>query len=256
MSKNLIVLITSSLSRKNKAIIKKLEKSINEDNIFLLISDNYFFLKKIKKYSNCIVYNKISDLNINKEVIEIVILSIFEISILEIINRIKIYKDQDDFVNDKFISLNFYSDRYPLKVLINPIQYLDKINTIDKKSLELFFGIRLKNDSLIKTYKYFNLTMNKDNQGIFFEINKLFFPKNINKNSLKYFKVSNLYKLSEYIFIYFYSFIPDIIKEKARIIFYNQQKNKINQTNIYQGIFSKSFRNKLILFKYLNFLKK
>ena len=98
--------------------------------------------------------------------------------------------------------------------------------------------------------------MIKDNQGIFFEINKLFFPKNINKNSLIYFKISNLYRLSEYIFIYFYSLIPDIIKEKARIIFYNQQKNKINQTNIYQGIFSKSFRNKLILFKYLNFLKK
>ena len=256
MPKSLIVLITTSLSKKNKVLITKLENSIDENNNFLLISNNYFFFKKIDKYSNYIKFDKISDFSQNKEIVELVLLSIFEISILEIINKIKIFKNQNDFIKNKSFNLNFYSDKYPLKVIKNPIQYLSNINTNDIRGLEIFFKTKLNNASLVKTYKYFNLTLIKKNYRIYFEVNRLFFPKNINKSSLTYLKISSLYTIYENIFINLYSLIPSIVKEKARTILYNHQKKKMNQTNVYQSIFSKSFRRKLIFFKYFNILKK
>ena len=187
MPKSLIVLITTSLSKKNKVLITKLENSIDENNNFFLISNNYFFFKKIDKYSNYIKFDKISDFSHNKEIVELVLLSIFEISILELINKIKIFKNQNDFIKNKSFNLNFYSDKYPLKVIKNPIQYLSNINTNDIRGLEIFFKTKLNNASLVKTYKYFNLTLIKKNYRIF--------PKNINKSSLTYLKISSLYTI-------------------------------------------------------------
>lgn len=205
---------------------------LSEKNINTLYEQKNLFIK-IKRPK----YKKYSYLN----TIIIYINSIIEMGILEFIYKFEIYKSVEDYMQKNSLNITIKENYY-----INPIVVLNKnmdlINEVNR-----YFKTYIKKNDFIDRYTKTRLVYKKNQ----FQVSEsFFFRRNIKRYSLEYFHISNFIKFRDIIFLSLLWKIPNDYKKKIRIFLLKKLAKK-NDEDVYKSIFTESYRNKILFYKYI-----
>ena len=123
----------------------------------MIISDEVFDLKYFTKQT---LFLKIDTSKNNKKYDRnflFIINSIIEFALYEYANRVKIYKSINDIINKNFYVFNFYDEKLPLKIFINPVDFYIKKNNQFFLYLKNYFDCLINKNKLIENYQHTKL---------------------------------------------------------------------------------------------------
>jgi len=236
-------LIAIFLDQKNIDIANRINFN-KKDSIFIIVSK-----ENINKNNNrnCI-FLQIKEHKFKKtkyqDTLTIFINSLIEIGIYEFINKFQIYKSLQDYSQNIFLDLIIKKSYY-----INPIAVLKNDKDIICK-ISKYFNIDINLQYFIN--KYIKTRMKYKNG--YFKITETFFLKrNIQKLSLGYFQIENFFNFKDIFISSLLWKIPNNFKTKIKKIFF-QKIAKKNYDEVYTDIFSETYRNKMLLYRYINLL--